>query len=68
MPVCAECESGCERERLCVRVCVFEPYRKFPVELILSFSHFSFFFISSSWEIRYKPVESQVPNDFFFNL
>lgn len=30
----------------CERVCVLESYRKFPVELIVSFFHFSFFFLS----------------------
>lgn len=27
----------------CESVCILEPYRKFPVELIISFFHFSFF-------------------------
>lgn len=55
----------CEREGVCV--CFLESYEKFPIELIVSFFHFLIFFISSSWEIRYKPVECilQFPMVFF---
>lgn len=51
-------------------VCVLEPYGTFPVELIISFFHFHFFFISSSWEIRYKSVECilKFPMIFFLTL